>query len=98
SAILMAALDGIKHQIDPGEPMDKNLYDLEPEEYVGIDRTPHDLGSALDALDLDHDFLLEGGVFTDDVIRYWTTYKREEEVLALNARPHPYEFCMYYDV
>jgi glutamine synthetase len=98
SAILMAALDGIENQIDPGEPLDKNLYDLEPEELVGIERTPHDLAAALDALEQDHAFLLKGDVFTDDVIHYWTTYKREEEVMALNARPHPYEFCMYYDV
>ncbi|MEM6855931.1 MAG: type I glutamate--ammonia ligase, partial [Planctomycetota bacterium] len=63
-----------------------------------VPAAPADLSAALDALDADHDYLLEGGVFTEDVIRYWVRYKRQEEVAALRARPHPYEFCMYFDI
>ena len=98
SAILMAAVDGIKQQIDPGDPLDKDLYELEPEEYEAIEAAPVDLAEALDALERDHSFLLEGGVFTDDVIHYWIKYKRENEVAALRSRPHPFEFCMYFDI
>jgi len=98
AAITMAAIDGIKREIDPGNPMDKNIYDLEPEEYESIRSTPTTLEGALEALEADHDFLREGGVFTDDVIRYWIKYKRENEVEALNRRPHPFEFCMYFDI
>ncbi|MEM8737564.1 MAG: type I glutamate--ammonia ligase [Planctomycetota bacterium] len=98
AAILMAALDGVKNQIDPGDPLDQDLYDLDPAEAQAIPETPADLSDALDALEADHDYLLEGGVFTDDVIRYWVQYKREEEVRALRQRPHPYEFCMYFDI
>ncbi len=98
SAVTMAALDGIKHRIDPGEPLDKNIYELSPEEYERIVATPGSLEEALDALAEDHEFLLEGGVFTSDVIHYWIKYKRENEVDALRTRPHPFEFCMYYDI
>jgi len=98
AAITMAAIDGIKNQIDPGDPLDRDLYDLEPEAYETIDTTPMQLEEALDALEQDHDFLLEGGVFTDDVIHYWIMYKRQNEVMALRQRPHPFEFCMYFDI
>ncbi|MEO1236203.1 MAG: type I glutamate--ammonia ligase [Planctomycetota bacterium] len=98
AAILMAALDGIKNETDPGEPLDQDLYDLDPAERESIPAAPAELSVALDALEADHDYLLDGGVFTDDVIRYWIQYKREEEVSALRARPHPYEFCMYFDI
>jgi glutamine synthetase len=98
AAILMAAIDGVKNQIDPGEPLDKDLYDLEPEEYESIRSTPGDLSDALDNLERDHSFLLEGNVFTEDVIHYWIKYKRENELKALQMRPHPYEFCMYFDI
>ena len=98
SAMLMAAIDGIKNKIDPGGPLDKDLYDLEPAEYEAIDSAPEDLSGALDALENDHQYLLEGGVFTDDVIHYWIKYKRDNEVAALRTRPHPFEFCMYFDI
>ncbi len=98
AAMLMAAIDGIKNKIDPGDPLDKDMYDLEPEEYDLMNRAPVDLNEALDDLHDDHDYLLQGGVFTEDVIHYWIQYKQEEEVAALRARPHPYEFCMYFDI
>lgn len=98
AAITMAAIDGIKNKIDPGNPLDKDLYDLEPEEYESIESAPADLDTALTALERDHSYLLEGGVFTDDVIHYWVKYKRENEVAALRQRPHPFEFCMYFDI
>ena len=98
AAITMAAIDGIKNKIDPGDPLDKDLYDLEPEEYERIAAAPADLDEALDALEADHDFLLESGVFTEDVIHFWIRYKRQNEVAALRRRPHPFEFCMYFDI
>ena len=98
SAITMAAIDGIKNKIDPGEPVDRNLYELPPEELAKIGTTPTSLEEALNALENDHAFLLEGGVFTADVIHYWIKYKRENEVDAIRVRPHPFEFCMYFDI
>ncbi len=98
SALLMAGLDGIENKIDPGEPLDKNIYDLEPEELAGVPTLPASLEEALDALEEDHDFLLKGDVFTDDVIETWLSYKRENEVDALRQRPHPYEFFLYYNI
>jgi glutamine synthetase len=98
AAMLMAGLDGIQNKIDPGEPLDKNLYDLEPEEAASIPQTPGSLSDALDALEADHDFLLKGDVFTEDVIETWIEYKRENEVDAINQRPHPHEFALYFDV
>ncbi|MCC6475360.1 MAG: glutamine synthetase, partial [Burkholderiales bacterium] len=98
AAMTMAAIDGVKNKIDPGPPLDKDLYDLEPEEYESLPFAPTSLEEALVALEKDHDFLLAGGVFTPDVIHYWTTYKRQNEINAVNIRPHPYEFCMYFDI
>lgn len=98
SAILMACLDGIENRIDPGPACDKNLYELSAEDAARIKRTPASLEEALDALRDDHAYLLKGGVFTEDVIHYWTEYKLENEVQALRARPHPYEFCLYFDI
>ena len=98
SAMLMAGLDGIRNQIHPGEPLDKDLYDLEPEELEEIESTPGSLAEALDALEDDHDYLLEGDVITQDVIDTWIEYKRENEVDAINLRPHPHEFHLYYDI
>jgi len=98
SAMVMAAIDGIQNKIDPGEPMDKNIYHLTPDEYEKIESAPGSLEEALTALEDDHEFLLEGGVFTADVIHYWVKYKRENEVDAIRQRPHPYEFCMYFDI
>ncbi len=97
-ALLMAGLDGIKNKIDPGEPWDKDLYELEPEEKAKIKSTPGSLGEVLDALEKDHAFLLEGGVFTPDLIETWISYKRTRELAPVNLRPVPYEFFLYYDL
>jgi glutamine synthetase len=97
SAMLMAGLDGIENRIDPGEPLDKNIYDLPPEELAKVDKTPPSLEEALRHLERDHDFLLKGEVFTEETIRTWIDYKMEREVRALDMRPHPYEFCLYFD-
>ena len=98
SAIMMAGLDGIKNRMDPGDPVDKNIYDLPPEELAELPGVPASLEAALDALEKDHGFLTEGDVFTDDFIQNYIDYKREAEVDALRLRPHPYEFVMYYDI
>ena len=98
SAMLMAGLDGIQNKIMPPEPMDKDLYDLPPEELGKIASTPGDLAQVLDALEADHDFLLKGDVFTSDVIENWIAYKRENEVDAIRLRPHPWEFALYFDI
>ena len=98
SAILMAAIDGIQNKIDPGDPLDKDMYRLMPAEYEKLQSAPGSLEEALDALENDHEFLLNGDVFTADVIHYWIKYKRENEVDAIRVRPHPYEFCMYFDI
>jgi len=98
SAILMAVLDGIENKIDPGDPLDKNIYDLPPEELAGIESAPGSLEEALAALAEDHEFLLKGDVFTKDVIDMWIDYKTEKEVNPVKLRPHPYEFHLYYDI
>ena len=98
SALTMAALDGIENKLDPGDPMDKDIYDLPPEEASNITKTPRSLAAALDALEADHEFLLRGDVFTKDVINTWLKYKRTHEVEQVGLRPHPYEFCLYYNV
>jgi glutamine synthetase len=98
AAILMAAIDGIQNKINPGEPLDKDIYDLEPEELEAVPKTPASLEEALIALRADHEFLLRGDVFTPDVIDTWIWYKTENEVDALRLRPHPYEFALYYDI
>jgi len=97
SAMLMAGLDGIQNKIDPGEPLDKNIYDLPPEELADVPRVPASLAEALDALEADHQFLLRGDVFTPDVVEKWLEYKRTAEVAELRLRPHPYEFHLYFD-
>jgi glutamine synthetase len=97
SAMLMAGLDGIKNHIDPGEPVDKDIYELSPEEAAKVPQVPGSLEKVLDALEQDHDFLLQGGVFTEDVIHTWIDYKRTKEVDPVRLRPHPYEFHLYYD-
>ncbi len=98
SALLLAGLDGIQNRIHPGEPLDRDLYDLEPEELADIESTPGSLGDALDALEEDYEYLLKGDVFTQDVLDTWIDYKRENEVDAVNMRPHPYEFFLYHDI
>jgi glutamine synthetase len=97
SAVLMAAIDGIQNRIDPGPPLDRDIYEMTPEELRGTPKTPGQLQEALDALEKDHEFLLRGGVFTDDLIHTWIAYKRQNEVDPLRLRPHPFEFFLYYD-
>ncbi|MCZ6877145.1 MAG: type I glutamate--ammonia ligase [Acidobacteria bacterium] len=98
AGLLMAGLDGVLNKIHPGEPVDKDLYDLPPEEAAKIEQLPGSLAEALDILEGDHQWLLEGDVFSDDVIHTWLEYKRQHEVNEVNQRPHPYEFHLYYDV
>jgi glutamine synthetase len=98
AAMLMAGLDGIENKIDPGEPMEKDLYDLEAREAARIPTMPGSLDDALRNLEKDHQFLLKGGVFTEDLIEAWIGYKRSREVDQIRLRPHPYEFFLYYDV
>ncbi len=98
SAMLMAVLDGIENRIDPGEPLDKDIYGLSPEELAEVPSTPGSLEEALDALEGDHDFLLKGDVFTPDAIETWLEYKRVNEIDAIRMRPHPYEFFLYFDL
>ena len=98
SAMLMAILDGIQNKIDPGDPLDKNIYDLPPEELAEVPTTPGTLEEALNSLADDHGFLLKGSVFTEDVIETWINYKMEREVKEMALRPHPYEFYLYYDI
>jgi glutamine synthetase len=95
--MLMAGLDGIKNKIHPGEPLDKDIYDLEPEELAKIPSTPGSLLDALESLQKDHDFLLEGGVFTEDLVEAYIEYKIDNEINPINLRPHPYEFALYFD-
>ena len=97
AAMLCAGIDGIKNQIDPGEPLDVDIYDLSPEELSKIPSTPGSLEGALEALEKDHSFLTESGVFTEDFIQTWISYKLDNEVNPMRLRPHPYEFALYYD-
>jgi glutamine synthetase len=98
SAMLMAGLDGIENKINPGEPAEKDLYDLEAKEAAKIRTMPGSLDDALNNLEKDHKFLLKGGVFTEDLIEAWIGYKRSKEVDPMRLRPHPFEFFLYYDV
>jgi glutamine synthetase len=98
AAMLMAGLDGIKNRIEPHEPVDKDLYELPPEEAKLIPQVPGTLEEVLQALEADHDYLLAGDVFTKDLIETWISYKREKEIAPLALRPHPYEFELYYGV
>jgi glutamine synthetase len=97
AAMLMAGLDGIRNRIDPGDPIERDLYELDGDQAARIKSTPGSLGEVLDALERDHAFLLKGDVFTPDVIETWIAYKREKELAPVNLRPVPYEFFLYYD-
>ena len=97
SAMLMAGLDGIKNKIEPPEPIDKDLYDLQPEDFASVKQTPGSLPEVLDALRTDHEYLLDGGVFTQDLIDTWVDWKVENEIDPVRLRPTPHEFAMYYD-
>ena len=96
-AMVMAMLDGIRNRIDPGEPLDRDIYEMSKEELAGTNKTPASLDEALRALEDDHHFLTEGGVFTDDLVRTFIDYKRDNEIDPLRLRPHPHEFSLYYD-
>ena len=96
--MLMAGLDGIQNKIDPGAPLDKDIYELSKEELAEVPSLPGSLDASLAALEEDHDFLLKGDVFTEDFINLWINYKIEKEVNPMRMRPHPYEFHLYYDI
>jgi len=98
AAEMMAGLDGIKKKIEPQAPVDKDLYELPPEEAANIPQAPTSLSAVIDRLEEDHEYLTEGGVFTSDLIETWISYKRENEIDPVNIRPHPYEFALYFDV
>ncbi|GAC1464231.1 MAG: type I glutamate--ammonia ligase [Chloroflexota bacterium] len=98
SAMLMAGLDGIERGIEPPTPIDADLYELEGAEKAAVRSTPGSLGEVLSALESDHEFLLKGDVFTDDLVRTWIDYKREKELDPVSTRPHPYEFHLYHDI
>ncbi len=95
---MMAGLDGVLNKIDPGEPLDKDIYDLSPEEMKNVPSMPGSLDEALSALEDDHGFLLKGDVFTEELIETFIGYKRKAEAEAVRLRPHPYEFALYYDI
>jgi glutamine synthetase len=96
--MLMAGLDGVLNKINPGKPLDKDIYALTPEELKNVPSAPGSLQEALKALEADHDFLLKGGVFSKDVIDSWISYKIEKEFNAVTLRPTPMEFFLYYDI
>ncbi|MCX6021842.1 MAG: type I glutamate--ammonia ligase, partial [Chloroflexi bacterium] len=98
AACLMAGLDGVMNKIEPGDPMDVDIFELPPEEARKIKQVPGSLQEALDELEADHEFLLRGDVFTEDVIHMWLDYKRTREVDPIRLRPHPYEFSLYFDI
>jgi glutamine synthetase len=98
AAMLMAGIDGIINKINPGDPLDKDIYEMEPEELADVPSTPATLEAALEELDRDNEFLLRGDVFPEDFIRNWIEYKFSRETKQMQLRPHPYEFMLYYDV
>ena len=98
SALLLAGIDGIQNKIEPSEPIDKDIYELPPDEMADIDQVPTSLNAVLDSLERDHEFLTVGSVFTPDLIETWIEYKRENEILPVQQRPHPHEFELYYDI
>ncbi|MYZ40142.1 MULTISPECIES: type I glutamate--ammonia ligase [unclassified Streptomyces] len=98
SALLLAGLDGIKNKIEPAEPIDKDLYELAPEEHAGVPQVPTSLPDVLDALEADNEYLQAGGVFTSDLIETWIDYKRTKEIAPIQLRPHPHEFELYFDI
>ena len=94
----MAGLDGIKNKIEPPEPIDKDLYDLPPDEFANVTQVPGSLEKVLESLEADNGYLQEGGVFTADLISTWVDYKRTNEIDPVRLRPTPHAFAMYYDV
>jgi glutamine synthetase len=98
AAMLMAGLDGVRNRIEPPAPIDKDLYELAPDEASGVPQVPSSLSEVIDRLEVDHDYLLEGGVFTPDLIDTWIRIKRADEIDPIRLRPHPYEFALYFDL
>jgi glutamine synthetase len=98
AAMMMAGLDGVQNKIEPGEPLDKDIYDLSPEELSNVPSMPASLEEALEALQEDHAFLLKGDVFSEELLETFISYKRKNESDAVRLRPHPYEFALYYDI
>jgi glutamine synthetase len=98
SAMLLAGLDGVQNRIDPGEPLEKDIYDLSPEELKDVPTLPGTLDDSLKALEADHEFLLKGDVFTPQLIERWIGYKRDKEITPMRMRPHPLEFSLYFDI
>lgn len=98
SALLMAGLDGVKNKIEPAEPIDKDLYELAPEEHANVQQVPTSLPAVLEALEADNEYLQAGGVFTSDLIETWIDYKRTHEIAPIQLRPHPHEFELYFDI
>jgi glutamine synthetase len=98
SAQLLAGVDGIRNKIEPADPIDKDLYELPPEEHASVNQVPTSLPAVINSLEADHEFLLEGDVFTSDLIETWIDFKRENEIAPIQLRPHPHEFELYYDV
>ncbi|MFJ4768921.1 type I glutamate--ammonia ligase [Streptomyces uncialis] len=98
SALLLAGLDGVKNKIEPAEPIDKDLYELAPEEHAGVPQVPTSLPAVLEALESDNEYLQAGGVFTSDLIETWIDYKRTHEIAPIQLRPHPHEFELYFDL
>jgi glutamine synthetase len=96
--MVMAGVDGVLNKVDPGEPLDKDIYDLSPEEMKTVPSMPASLDEALDCLEDDHAFLLKGDVFTEELLETYIGYKRTNESDAVRLRPHPYEFALYYDI
>jgi glutamine synthetase len=96
--MLMAGLDGVVNKIEAGDPLDKDIYDMEPEELKNVPSMPASLDEALTCLEDDHAFLLKGDVFTDELLEAFIDYKRKNEAEAVRLRPHPYEFALYYDI
>ena len=96
--MLMAGLDGVENRIHPGEPLDKDIYELSPAELSKVPSVPASLEGALNSLENDMEFLTKGDVFTQDALEMWINFKRSNEIDLVRLRPHPYEFCMYYDI
>jgi glutamine synthetase len=97
AAMLMAGLDGVERKLNPGDPLDKDIYSLTPEELANVPSVPGSLEGSIQALEKDHAFLMKGDVFTEDVIQTWIEYKRAKELDPIRLRPHPYEFALYFD-
>ncbi len=98
AALMLAGLDGVQNKTEPAAPIDKDIYELPPDEMAEIDQVPTSLGAVLDALEADHEYLTAGGVFTDDLIETWIHFKRTQEIAPVQLRPHPHEFELYYDI